>query len=970
MKRTVALHINRILSVTLCIILIFITVMPVIGYAENQEPKKVRVGWYESPFNRMDKFGRRSGYAYEYQQKVASYTNWKYENVYGSWVDLMEKLKNGEIDLLSDVSYTEERTDQMLFSDLPMGTELYYAFISNDNKEITPDDYKTLNGKKVGINKDSLQEELFKEWMEKNGVEAEIIELTGSNEDSDNMLINGDIDVYITPDAFETNKNYMPIIKIGQSDYYFAVNKARPDLLKDLNYAMDKIYEENRYFNNILFEKYMVTRGTSYFLTNEEKARIADRPVKVGYQDNYMPFCSKDEESGMLTGALFDFLNNASKSFKNGEVKFEAIPYASVGEAIYALRKGEIDCVFPINMGLYDSEVYNVLVSNPVMTTEMYALFNKSDTEGITPDRTINTIIPASYSNYKIFIKDNFPNWNILESKSTENGFESVSEGTADCVLVSNYRLIELMPLIEKYKLKSYTTGETINFSFAVRQGDKHLYSILNKSSNMIPESIINSALTNYSSQNKKVTFADYLKDNWGYVVALITLVFGIILTLLIISLMHAKKANERQRLILATETDTLTKLYNKNFFFEYADKIYKENPEAEMDAIILDMDRFHYLNEFNGREFGDMLLTHIGDEIKAFVEENGGIAGRLDSDCFAIYTKSLEDYSGLLKRLQNKLKTLSHAAAIRLRMGVMPWQKDTDPSVLFNGAKSACNIARTNYASRLVVFNEDVLKREKYEQRLLNDAQKAIENGEFELYFQPQYDIRCNPPALIGAEALARWNHHELGMIMPSDFINLFERNGYISALDNYVWEGAISKIAEWKKKYKADLPVSVNISRVDILDTEFEKTFDELLKKYGIERNMLKLEVTESAYVENGDMLIDVFERLHKKGFEIELDDFGSGYSSLNMISEMPIDILKMDKEFIKNINNAHNKRLIELIINIAKSLKVLVIAEGVESESQLEFLKESGCAIAQGYYFSKAVPADDFEKIAFNA
>ena len=251
-------------------------------------------------------------------------------------------------------------------------------------------------------------------------------------------------------------------------------------------------------------------------------------------------------------------------------------------------------------------------------------------------------------------------------------------------------------------------------------------------------------------------------------------------------------------------------------------------------------------------------------------------------------------------------------------------------------------------------------------DRRLLSDVRRAIDDREFEVYYQPKYDIQTEAPELRSAEALVRWKHHELGMISPMDFIPLFEKNGMIETLDKYVWTEAARQIAEWRDKYGVVLPVSVNLSRVDIFDPKLESTLDSLLEQNKLEHSSLKLEVTESAYTDNADHVIEVIEGLRKKGYEIEMDDFGSGYSSLNMLSSMPIDVLKMDKAFIQNIEHEEKDiQLVKLILDIAKNLNVPVVAEGVETKSQLELLRKLGCRLVQGYYFSRPLPAADFER-----
>jgi EAL domain-containing protein (putative c-di-GMP-specific phosphodiesterase class I) len=256
--------------------------------------------------------------------------------------------------------------------------------------------------------------------------------------------------------------------------------------------------------------------------------------------------------------------------------------------------------------------------------------------------------------------------------------------------------------------------------------------------------------------------------------------------------------------------------------------------------------------------------------------------------------------------------------------------------------------------------------QREERDQRLLNDLPHALDNHELTVYYQPKYDIRSDEPKLASAEALVRWKHPELGMINPEDFIALFEKSGQISILDNYVWEESARQMATWRDQYHTSLPVSVNLSRVDVFDPNLIETLDGVLERNGLQSCDLKLEVTESAYTENAEQLIRVINELRAKGYEIEMDDFGSGYSSLNMLSSLPVDVLKMDIDFIRNIErNEKDFRLVELIIDIARYLKVPVVAEGVETANQLKLLKNAGCDLVQGYYFSKPLPAGEFER-----
>ena len=935
------------------------------GYIKADDGSKtVRVGWYDSSFNYLDKSGRRDGYAYEYQLKIAAYTGWTYEYISGSWTELLQMLKTGEIDLLSDVSYTKKREKSMLFPDLPMGTEEYYLFVVPGNTEITLDNPASLNGRKVGVNRASLQEDLYKEWARQNRIEAELVEVTCSEEESLEMLETGALDAYVTVDFFTNPERALPVYKIGSSDFFFAVAKNRMDLLNDLNFALNRIQDENRFYNQQMFGKYFRKSGTSAFLSpQEEKWLSAHGPIRVGYQDNYLAFCAKDKETGELTGVLKDYLLYASDCMANAHIDFEPVAFPTAAAALEALEKKEVDCVFPSNLSSFDGESMNIVMTPPLMDTEMSAVVRVSDQKVFADLDHVIVAVNEGNPNYDRFLLDYFPQWKKVYFPTTLDCLKAVSDGVADCVLLSNYRYNNVARICDRYRLTSITTGISLDYCFALRNGDTEAYSIMSRSVGLVPASAVNAALSYYITEDAKLTFLDFISDNLAVVLIVIGAVLLLILGLMIKSMRAERKA---QKLIQATESDGLTGLYNRDFFFQYANRMYQEHPETSMDAIVLNIDQFHSVNALNGREFGDHILRALGNEIRFISDEAGGIGGRFEADRFDLYCRHTEDYRKIYDRLQGCLNNLSPNASIRLRMGVMPWQQKLSPVQMFDRARTACSMARGHYKKHLIVFDEEVRRREIYEQRLLNDLRRALDSYEFEVYYQPKYAIQTEPPKLVGAEALVRWHHPELGMIPPDDFVPLLEKNGQISMVDKYVWEEAAKQIVQWREEYGVTLPISVNLSRIDVFDPSLESVLDSILAYHELDHRTFKLEVTESAYTENADQVIRVVESLRGKGYEVEMDDFGTGYSSLSMLSAMPVDVLKMDRAFIRNIDhNEKDIQLVALILDIAKNLKIPVVAEGVETREQMLLLRELGCPLVQGYYFSHPLHASEFEE-----
>ncbi len=979
-KRT-NLHLNNILkkSVIMPVLMIIAGIflmsvfMMIPSSAKSSDEKVVRVGWYDSAYCYKDQFGRRTGMAYDYQQKLVAYTGWTYEYVEGSWPELFQMLKDGQIDMLSDVSHTEEREEYILYPSVPMGEESYYIFVKAGNTEMTLEDMSSFSGKIFAADKGSVMEALTVEWAKNNGVDLEVREITTQSVDECfEMLENGEIDAYVTVDSYGDRECCVPICAVGASEYYFAVSKDRPDLLKELNVALNNIQNEDPYYNQRLFQKYIWSSSKNAYLTEKELSWLDNHgTIRVGYRNNYMPFCSED--NGALIGALGDFLSKSSHIIENADVEFEAIAYANTEDSLKALESGEVDIVFPINLSPYDMENLGLLSSESFMHTEIYAVVKPGSKKDIFNDEDVTVALLEGNVNFDIFVKDYYPQWTIEHKPILEYCYGAVADGSADCAMINSYRINKNDRLRRRNKLSLLATGENMDFAFAIKKDEIELYAIINKIIHLTDESETETDLSRYAGASEKVTFEDYLFDNAATAIAITAIIVSLILFLMLTKMRSDKKADERQKLISATELDPLTKLYTRNYFFEYAARMYLDKPENRMDAIVINIEQFHVVNAIYGWSFGDNVLKALGEGVKAYISENEGIACRSQADRFDIYSKHTDDFKAVYERLQHSLDEFSDSVNIRIRMGVMPYRPDLGPVELFDRARTACSMVRGGYQSRLKVFSEEMREREILEQSLLNDLKYAVDHNEFVVYYQPKYNVQADTPALHGAEALVRWKHHEIGMIPPGEFISLFEKHGQIGAIDKYVWREAARQLSEWKKKYGITIPVSVNLSRIDIFDPNLIKIIEEIVAQNGLNREDLHLEVTESAYTDDSDQIISVVNELRELGYIIEMDDFGTGYSSLNMLSSMPVDILKLDKSFIDNIEKTSGMepkdiRLVELILDIAKSLKLKVVAEGVENEKQLNFLMKRGCDMVQGYYFSPPVPAEEFEKKAF--
>lgn len=429
----------------------------------------------------------------------------------------------------------------------------------------------------------------------------------------------------------------------------------------------------------------------------------------------------------------------------------------------------------------------------------------------------------------------------------------------------------------------------------------------------------------------------------------------------------HSMELFENSRIITATEFDKLTGLYSPEFFFEYASLYDQRFPKQVMDAVVINFARFHLLNELKGRVFGDKILSAMAEGIRSIILKYGGIAGRRDADTFFAYIPHLDDYKIIINSINENLSSLLKASETRLRLGAYNDTEKSQPLLLrFDHALQACNSIRNKVGEEICIYDSQMAEREVFNAHLLEDFEAAIEQKQFKVNYQPKFNITGDKPLLCSAEALVRWIHPDLGFVRPDLFIPLFEENGLVTKLDRYVWEESAKQIARWKKELGVTIPVSVNISRIDIAAPDMTDFITKIVKENGLDPKEYMLEITESAYTEDSKHIIEVVENLRALGHKIEMDDFGSGYSSLNMLTSMPIDALKMDKAFIRNIKPGNKEmELVTLVLKIAQTLGVPVIAEGVETEEEYMLLKKAGCDIIQGYYFSKPIAPEEFEK-----
>ena len=423
----------------------------------------------------------------------------------------------------------------------------------------------------------------------------------------------------------------------------------------------------------------------------------------------------------------------------------------------------------------------------------------------------------------------------------------------------------------------------------------------------------------------------------------------------------RAIESTENRDIIRLTERDELTGLYNKEYFFGYAERMDAFQKSRPMDALVVNINHFRLINERYGKAYGDRVLLDLAERILRAVRPEG-IVCRREGDVFLVYCPHRDDYQALYSQIAEGLDS-----RVYIRMGVYPnADKRVDVERRFDRAKTAADTIRASFTQSIAVYDSALHESELFAAQLLEEFPKALAERQFLVYFQPKFDIRPEVPVLSSAEALVRWKHPTLGLISPGVFIPLFESNGLVQKLDRYVWRETARQLKDWKERLGFVVPVSVNMSRVDLFDPELLSTLQGLLEEFSLSPAEFLLEITESAYTEDSAHIIKTVNLLREAGFSIEMDDFGSGYSSLNMLTTLPVDVLKLDMQFLRSaFRERKNTRLLEVVIDIADALQVSTVAEGVETPEQLLTLRAIGCDIGQGYLFSRPVPAEEFER-----
>ena len=536
-SETMRTLIRKSVCAMLSLLLLLSAVLPVKAAADTAPAKVVRVGSFEDTFNYVNEKGARKGYGYELLETLSGYTGWQFEYVTCDWSDCFEKLKNGEIDIMGDISYTEDRAEEMLFSDEPMGEEKYYLYADLSRTDISATDFKTLDGKKIGVLMGTEPEVMLTEWEEKYGLKTEHVNVANSD-DVKQKLANHEIDCFVSlEESFWAELGISTMTCVGKSNIYYAINKDRSDIKEELDRAMRALEDDAPFYKADLYKKYFSLDYTP-ILTGEEKAWLRKHgAIKMGFWTSDSGVSTYDPATGELTGAITDYIQFATGCLGNQELEFQLVGYDSKEAELDALKAGEIDMIFHFDQSPNLAEEYHVACTSTTWTSNLMAVTNK---QPFIENKENRIAVPQNKISLKKYIAFYYPQWEIVDCDTQEEAAKLVKDGQADCFVIG---VSSEEKYSKKYGFYSVPLLNPAKSCFAVNSGNRSLLSILNKTIKAMPTNMLTSAIAMYKSSLRKVTLSDFIKDNFFTVLLISVIVVAVILLTILKLLRKARKA-------------------------------------------------------------------------------------------------------------------------------------------------------------------------------------------------------------------------------------------------------------------------------------------------------------------------------------------------------------------------------------------------------------------------------------------
>jgi len=931
------------------------------------DEKVVRVGYDSNSKFIQEINGEYYGYGVEYLEKIAEYTGWKYEYVNDeSWHALFEKLRKGEIDLLCTVHYTEERAAEFVYSEIPLGYETSLLYAKPDSP-IYYQDFDAMNGTRIGLLEESYSAEDFEEFAVNIGIAYEGIYYEREN-DMRLALQNDEIDMMVIGSRYAT-PNLKLVDRSGANAFYCISNTENEALIGEIETVLQEIMFDDPKFEGLLNEKYFGHESVSNtpLYTKEELEYIANaETIKVILIQNQRPTCYV--ENGETKGIWVEVLNLLSE--KSGiQFELESSEEEYSAEALdHFFKNGYV--LLRTQRAMEHAELTTAnIVSNPLTNISLtYVKRQDSVVDGNDKNHVIAMTNDIAYLE-SVLLQEN-PDCEISYYHNTKECLEAVIAEEADLAIQNSHRVSYLMQKPEyAKKLIEVSGAEHANDVCLVATADQQmLMNIINKGIHHISNDDINAIIKKELLMNPyPLVFDDivYLYWQWMLMVVVIIIIAIVIYTIITRKMADMKiQKKEYELLQKQIQLDELTGLYNRTFFYEKA-KEQIENSDEDMCIVTMDINNFKVVNELYGIGTGDQLLKDVALHMKDIDVHHDMIMARFMADHYYM-CMSKDEFEEIT--LPNHFETFLEDIDVRVVYGVffIEDKKEMPVNVMCDRAFLAAHDKQFKYQEYIHYYDDEERQKLLKEQEIENDMEDALKEHQFYIVVQPKY--HPNTGEIVGGETLVRWQHPEKGIISPGIFIKVFEKDGFIIQLDYFVWEETCRLQRFLKDKGIHTVPISINVSRAHFYGSDLIPKLLGLIKKYDLKTEDIELEITESICGDSSEDIYETIRKLQNEGFKIAMDDFGSGYSSLNMLKEMPLDILKMDLKFLDG-DQSKSRQILKALIELAETMELKVVVEGVEILSQVEFLKQFKNCYLQGYYFSRPVVTDVFEELLKN-
>lgn len=916
------------------------------------------------------------GYGGAYMKALEAKTGWRFQAKVYPFNDRVAALQKGEVDIIGPLVYSKERADELMFMDVPSGRSAT-TFYTLPDSLIAYRDYKSFNNKRIGVIKNSSSEGVIKKDAILNNYSYTPVYFE-DNRALIEGLLEKKCDIFVAQSMCVSNKeNFKIVDELQETNFFFATSGKDIALSRKLNAAINSLLLADPNFNETLTRRYLEpSDNTSPRFTQDEMAYLSSaKTLRVAYVKHLPPVqyvAGKNSTSlcGIdgIVGRVLDSITQ-----KTG-LTFVGVGYNSMEDAEDGVKDGKADII-----STYLPQEENFVTDNRIVSSASYLSL---PVVGIAkkghelPERA-NIGVPYQLRWTIPVLRKEKPQYSYELFPSRTETVKALQSGDIDCLLAGSLMAESILNSTSNGNLKvsDYTNlVDRLCFGISDTQDD-NLIRIINKSIASFDLSERNLLLADPKQSEERNNLWQFALDNW----TLLLLIAGVFVCAGIIILLTVRHENKKTVNYIAY-IDPITGLPNRSKFIQVVEKLIEKDPQNAGAIAILDIDSFKSINDMYGMGFGDELLNFIGERISNASPHNTYVA-RDSSDMFLIYIdpSTPEVLQETLEKIINSVSRISfkHAGMLDLSVsaGVYKLEGNESPNKAINCADIARVNIKDDHGRHIEYFTAEMRKELTNQTILENDLKLALERNEFELYYQPKINVtNCT---VAGFEALIRWNHPLAGVLGPSMFIPLAEKIGLIEQITEWVINESCANIARLgtftqvatcgdvatTSGMTSSFQTSINFSSKDLSNPHIIEILKKATRENNVDPCTLEIEITESALLSDTQTALSTLNEIRELGFSIALDDFGTGYSSLSSLKDLPLNTVKLDRSFIRDIEvDERSQNVLKTIINLAKVLDLETVAEGVENDFQAQFLRNIGCQVIQGFYFAPGMPLDE--------